>query len=188
MRDGIQDRALLDVLAHALASAERALSVGDTAGAREQLTRALERDRKSIEAWDLAARLAGATMEFGPHGRPFSDQVTILLPYDASGHISWPEFESHVARTAAEGLKPAVNMDTGYVQLLDVATKRRVLERLREEVEADDSDEYLTATIREVLRRRPVRGSVSSGNSRSVSTTSPARSPQAATMMMSTLA
>jgi cytochrome P450 len=31
-----------------------------------------------------------------------------------------------------------------------------VLERLRDEVEADDSDEYLTATIREVLRRRPV--------------------------------
>ena len=38
------------------------------------------------------------------------------------------------------------------------------------------------------MRLRPVRGSVSSGNSRSVSTTSPARSPQAATMTMSTSA
>ena len=38
------------------------------------------------------------------------------------------------------------------------------------------------------IRLRPVRGSVSSGNSRSVSTTSPARSPQAATSTMSTSA
>jgi hypothetical protein len=37
-------------------------------------------------------------------------------------------------------------------------------------------------------RLRPVRGSISSGNSRSVSTNSPARSPQAATMTTSTSA
>ena len=35
------------------------------------------------------------------------------------------------------------------------------------------------------MRLRPVRGSVSTGNSRSVSTTSPARSPHAATMTTS---
>ena len=38
------------------------------------------------------------------------------------------------------------------------------------------------------MRLRPVRGSVSTGNSRSVSTTSPARSPQAAMMTTSTSA
>ena len=38
------------------------------------------------------------------------------------------------------------------------------------------------------IKERPVLGSVSSGNSRSVSTTSPARSPQAARITMSTSA
>ena len=34
-------------------------------------------------------------------------------------------------RTAAAGLTPAVNMDTGYVNLLDGSTIRRVLEETR---------------------------------------------------------
>lgn len=56
-------------------------------------------------------------MEIRP-GRPVYGSSAILLPHDAAGDICWPEFEKHVARTAAAGLTPAVNMDTGFVQLL----------------------------------------------------------------------
>ena len=52
----------------------------------------------------------------------------ILLPFDASGAIDWDALARHVERTAQAGLIPAVNMDTGYVQLLDDATRLRVLE------------------------------------------------------------
>ena len=55
----------------------------------------------------------------------------VLLPCTASGAIDWDSFAAHVARTAAAGIVPAVNMDTGYVQLLDDATRRRVLEVAR---------------------------------------------------------
>ncbi len=51
----------------------------------------------------------------------------ILVPYTADGQIDWPALEAHIARTAAAGLRPAVNMDTGYVQLLANADKERVL-------------------------------------------------------------
>jgi dihydrodipicolinate synthase/N-acetylneuraminate lyase len=52
----------------------------------------------------------------------------VLVPYTTAGAIDWPAVEAHVARTAAAGLTPAVNMDTGYVQLLPVADRRRVLD------------------------------------------------------------
>ncbi len=55
----------------------------------------------------------------------------ILLPFTSDGGIDWPAFTAHVQRTAAAGLTPAVNMDTGYVNLLDEATKRQVLEYTR---------------------------------------------------------
>jgi dihydrodipicolinate synthase/N-acetylneuraminate lyase len=55
----------------------------------------------------------------------------ILLPFAADGAIDWPAFRAHVRRTADAGLTPAVNMDTGYVNLLDDATRRRVLTETR---------------------------------------------------------
>jgi dihydrodipicolinate synthase/N-acetylneuraminate lyase len=51
----------------------------------------------------------------------------LLLPFEESGSVDWPGFRAHLARTAAAGLTPAVNMDTGYVHLLDDTTRRRVL-------------------------------------------------------------
>jgi dihydrodipicolinate synthase/N-acetylneuraminate lyase len=51
----------------------------------------------------------------------------ILLPFDETGAVDWPAFRAHVARTASVGLTPAVNMDTGYVNLLDEPTKNTVL-------------------------------------------------------------
>lgn len=55
----------------------------------------------------------------------------ILLPFLPSGEVDWPAFEAHVERTARAGIAPAVNMDTGYVNLLDDATRRAVLEHTR---------------------------------------------------------
>ncbi|MBL8854927.1 MAG: dihydrodipicolinate synthase family protein [Planctomycetaceae bacterium] len=46
--------------------------------------------------------------------------------------IDWPGFDAHVLRTATAGLTPAVNMDTGYGNLLDDATRRVILERTRD--------------------------------------------------------
>lgn len=55
----------------------------------------------------------------------------ILLPFLPNGEVDWASFDRHVERTASAGLIPAVNMDTGYVNLLDDATRRTVLERTR---------------------------------------------------------
>jgi hypothetical protein len=51
----------------------------------------------------------------------------VLLPFTTEGEIDWSATEAHIERTAAAGLIPAVNMDTGYVQQLADADKRRVL-------------------------------------------------------------
>jgi dihydrodipicolinate synthase/N-acetylneuraminate lyase len=63
--------------------------------------------------------------------RAITGMSAILLPFTPSGDIDWAGFDSHLLRTANVGLTPAVNMDTGYVNLLDDATKRAVLDRTR---------------------------------------------------------
>ena len=55
----------------------------------------------------------------------------ILLPHRSSIEVDWPAFEAHVARTAAAGLTPAVNMDTGFVHLLTAEQRAEVLSRTR---------------------------------------------------------
>jgi dihydrodipicolinate synthase/N-acetylneuraminate lyase len=66
-----------------------------------------------------------------PH-RAIRGISAILLPFRADGRIDWEAFAAHVARTAAAGITPAVNMDTGYVQLIDHATRRQALEIARD--------------------------------------------------------
>lgn len=56
----------------------------------------------------------------------------ILLPFLECGTICWDDFTAHLSRTAAAGLTPSVNMDTGYVNLLDDATRAAVLARSRD--------------------------------------------------------
>ena len=63
--------------------------------------------------------------------RAITGMSAILLPFTASGAIDWVGFDAHVGRTATAGLVPAVNMDTGYVNLLDEATKLAVLDRTK---------------------------------------------------------
>ncbi|MCG6154536.1 dihydrodipicolinate synthase family protein [Rubinisphaera margarita] len=62
----------------------------------------------------------------------------ILLPFTSTGAVDWPGFEAHVERTAAAGLAPAVNMDTGYGNLIDTTLKTEVLSRTREIVSGGD--------------------------------------------------
>jgi dihydrodipicolinate synthase/N-acetylneuraminate lyase len=53
----------------------------------------------------------------------------VLLPFTNDGDVDWRSFETLLADTVSAGLVPAVNMDTGYVQLLDPPTRAQVLER-----------------------------------------------------------
>ena len=53
----------------------------------------------------------------------------ILLPHLSPTTVDWTSLDAHIARTHEAGLTPAVNMDTGYVQLLDADTRLQVLER-----------------------------------------------------------
>jgi len=63
--------------------------------------------------------------------RRITGMSAVLLPFAAPGEIDWLSFEQHVARTCDAGLAPAVNMDTGYVNLLDDATRVEVLRRTK---------------------------------------------------------
>lgn len=56
----------------------------------------------------------------------------ILLPFLENGEVDWPSFRRHLERTAQAGLTPAVNMDTGYVHLLDDEMRNQVLSATRE--------------------------------------------------------
>src|SRR5689334_9960550 len=62
----------------------------------------------------------------------------ILLPFDETGQVDHAALAAHVARTAEAGLTPAVNMDTGYVHLLDDATRLAVLETTRRTLGGDE--------------------------------------------------
>ncbi|HJP23852.1 MAG: dihydrodipicolinate synthase family protein [Acidimicrobiales bacterium] len=61
-------------------------------------------------------------------GRTITGMSAILLPHHDDGSVDFDGLAAHVARTAEAGLTPAVNMDTGFVQLLDAVTKCRVLD------------------------------------------------------------
>jgi len=60
--------------------------------------------------------------------RRITGMSAILLPHLDPQTPDWPALEAHIARTHEAGLTPAVNMDTGYVQLIDDATRVRVLD------------------------------------------------------------
>jgi dihydrodipicolinate synthase/N-acetylneuraminate lyase len=66
--------------------------------------------------------------------RTIRGMSAILLPMRSAGGIDWNAFRTHVARTAAAGIVPAVNMDTGYVQLIDDATRVKALRIARDTV------------------------------------------------------
>ncbi len=56
----------------------------------------------------------------------------ILLPYTHAGEIDWEGLRNHVRRTAEAGITPAVNMDTGYANLITEKERTAVLQATRE--------------------------------------------------------
>jgi dihydrodipicolinate synthase/N-acetylneuraminate lyase len=64
-------------------------------------------------------------------GRSVHGISAVLLPYDSDGRIDWPAFERLLARTRDAGLDPAVNMDTGFGDLLSDAERVAVLDATR---------------------------------------------------------
>ncbi len=62
-------------------------------------------------------------------GRAITGMSAILLPHLEPATVDWASLDAHIARTHEAGLTPAVNMDTGYVQLLDTDTRAQVLDR-----------------------------------------------------------
>ncbi len=59
----------------------------------------------------------------------------ILLPYAEDDDVDWSGFTNHLRRTFDAGLIPAVNMDTGYANLIDDSTREEVLRRTCEMAE-----------------------------------------------------
>lgn len=51
----------------------------------------------------------------------------ILLPFRDNCEVDWPGLADHVRWTAEAGLTPAVNMDTGYVNLISEEERQKVL-------------------------------------------------------------
>ena len=64
--------------------------------------------------------------------RKITGMSAILLPFKSNREIDWEGMKSHVERTRDAGLSPAVNMDTGYANLIDDATRTKVLELTRD--------------------------------------------------------
>lgn len=61
--------------------------------------------------------------------RKITGMSAILLPFLEDHSVDWKGFEAHLEKTLEVGLVPAVNMDTGYANLIDEPTREAVLER-----------------------------------------------------------
>ncbi len=70
--------------------------------------------------------------------RKITGMSAILLPFTSVGAVDWEGFRAHVRRTLEAGLAPAVNMDTGFGNLLDDATRLRALDITKEEAAGRD--------------------------------------------------
>lgn len=74
--------------------------------------------------------LAGAFARLSP-GRRVHGIAAALLPHTPAGEVDWAGLERHVALTRAAGLDLAVNMDTGFGDLLAPAEREAVLDAAR---------------------------------------------------------
>ena len=77
-----------------------------------------------------ASSLAAAFARLQP-GRRVHGISALLLSYTAEGRIDWSAFERHLLRTRRAGLDAAVNMDTGFVDLLAPEERLAVLDATR---------------------------------------------------------
>lgn len=65
-------------------------------------------------------------------GRAIEGISAVLLPFDDKGRMDVDGLQANVARTDRAGLTPAVNMDTGYTNLLTPGERNAVLQATRE--------------------------------------------------------
>jgi dihydrodipicolinate synthase/N-acetylneuraminate lyase len=83
-----------------------------------------------IEPLDAVRRpgspASGAVPALVP-GRRIEGNSAVLLPYTTDDQPDWESFRRLLDRTWTAGLTPAVNMDTGYVNLLTTGERERVL-------------------------------------------------------------
>ena len=63
--------------------------------------------------------------------RKITGVSAILLPFRENGDIDWPGLADHVRRAADAGLTPAVNMDTGFANLISEDVRQMVLRATR---------------------------------------------------------
>lgn len=75
-------------------------------------------DIEQVPSWQTRRKILGMS--------------AILLPLAENGDVDWAGFRGHVTRTLDAGLVPAVNMDTGYANLIDEATRVAVLKSTQE--------------------------------------------------------
>jgi dihydrodipicolinate synthase/N-acetylneuraminate lyase len=82
--------------------------------------------------WSFARMLplAEAFTRLQP-GRTVHGISAVLLPYTGEGEIDWSAFEQHLLRTRRAGLDVAVNMDTGFGDLLSPRERDAVLDATR---------------------------------------------------------
>ncbi|HEX8834880.1 MAG TPA: dihydrodipicolinate synthase family protein, partial [Abditibacteriaceae bacterium] len=66
--------------------------------------------------------------------RKIEGMSAVLLPFDARGNIDLDGLAHNLERTLNAGITPAVNMDTGYTNLITAEERTRVLGRVREVV------------------------------------------------------
>ncbi len=64
---------------------------------------------------------------FRRFGRTITGMSAMLLPFTEAGEIAEDAYSACLLETVQAGLTPAVNMDTGYINLLTDAEKARVL-------------------------------------------------------------
>lgn len=76
-------------------------------------------------------RVSHITRRLQP-GRRIEGISAVLLPFDKSGAIDWDSFAPNIKRTLGAGITPALNMDTGYTNLLAPAGRTQVLAAARE--------------------------------------------------------
>jgi len=65
-------------------------------------------------------------------GRTLDGISAVLLPFDATGQPDFEAWATLVERTWTAGLTPAINMDTGYVNLLTPVERSLVLQLTRQ--------------------------------------------------------
>ena len=63
--------------------------------------------------------------------RKITGMSAILLPLCSNGDIDWIGFRNHVEKTTSAGLVPAINMDTGYANLITEEIRIRALDEAK---------------------------------------------------------